>query len=57
MNIDQAVGRAPRTSDITHEIGTLLRRCMGCPDCAGPCRALIEMMTLPDAILCREVTR
>jgi heterodisulfide reductase subunit C len=57
MIIDQAAGRTPRTTDITREIGALQGRCMGCPGCTGSCLALIEMMTLPDSILRREVAR
>jgi hypothetical protein len=57
MIIDQTPGRTPRTTDITREIGALQGRCMGCIGCTGSCLALIEMMTLPDAILRREVAR
>lgn len=57
MIIDQAAGRAPRITDTTREIGALQGPCMGCPGCTGPCLALIEMMTLPDAVLRREVAR
>lgn len=53
MTIDRKTGHAPLTDQLVHEAATMRGRCLGCPGCTGLCAALIEAMTLPDAILAR----
>ena len=45
----QSASPDPRSPDPA----LMASRCMGCPGCTGPCLALIEVMTLPQAILRR----
>lgn len=46
----QSAGPDPRSTETI----AMASRCMGCPGCIGPCRALLELMTLPNAVLRRS---
>lgn len=42
---------APRTRAVGEDVLSMHTPCLGCPGCKGLCIALVEAMTLPDAIL------
>ncbi len=46
-----------RTRKIAEEIPTLRGPCIACADCQGLCAELIEVMTLPDAIVRKKPAR
>ncbi len=54
MNIHRLVAAAPRTADLTVELAKLNGPCVGCTDCDGLCKELIEALVLPDVILSRK---
>lgn len=54
MKIDREIGSAPKTVQLGQQIASMREPCVGCEGCKGLCAALIEMVTLPDAILDRE---
>ena len=51
--------RAPdwRTRKIATDIPRLKGPCVACADCKGLCAELIEVMTLPDAVVRRDKPR
>ncbi|WP_319825425.1 hypothetical protein [Thalassovita sp.] len=51
MEIERQAAKAPRTTAVGETVTTLGGNCVGCTDCRGLCRALIEVITFPDAIL------
>ncbi len=51
MDIERDAAKAPRTAAAGQAVIALGGTCVGCTDCRGLCRALLEVMTLPDAIL------
>ncbi len=51
MKIDREIAFAPRTRALGRDVAALNEPCIGCDDCQGICAALIEAMTLPDAVL------
>jgi hypothetical protein len=53
MIMDQTAAPVTRIN----EFAMTASRCMGCPGCVGPCLALIELMTLPNAILRRSKSK
>ncbi len=54
MKVDRKTAFAPRTQALATEITALQEPCVGCTECVGFCRELIEAMTVPDAILRRD---
>ncbi len=54
MNIHRLVAAAPRTVALSNELSKLTGPCVGCTDCNGLCKELIEAMVLPDMILSRK---
>lgn len=50
MTIDRKIAYAPRTNALVAEVAAV-PGCVGCKGCKGLCAALIEAMTLPDAVL------
>ncbi len=52
MQINRKIGYAPKTVAAGREIAAI-SGCVGCDGCKGLCVALVELMTLPDAVLSR----
>jgi hypothetical protein len=52
MQIERHCGHAPRARDLSREILSS-GPCLGCEGCRGTCAALIEAMSVPDAVLNR----
>jgi hypothetical protein len=53
MQIERLVGHAPQVTKVGRDIFKIKGPCVGCADCGGLCAALLELMTLPDAVLHR----
>ena len=53
MQIERHAGHAPRSEAVGEEIFALEGPCLGCRNCKGLCAALVQMMSLPDAVLNR----
>ncbi|MGG7567827.1 hypothetical protein ACQ5SO_16870 [Rhodovulum sp. DZ06] len=53
MQIDRHVGHAPRSEAAGRMLAALDTPCLGCKDCQGFCAALMQMLSLPDAVLNR----
>ena len=51
MTIKRLAAHAPRTRAVANDLAELSSPCIGCKGCEGLCLALIEAMTLPEAIL------
>jgi len=54
MKTHQVAAFAPRTRAVANDLQIPDQPCLGCPGCKGLCLALIEAMTLPDAILAKD---
>ncbi|MDK3071668.1 hypothetical protein QO034_00970 [Sedimentitalea sp. JM2-8] len=54
MNISRLVAAAPRTAALSLELSKLNGPCVGCTDCNGLCKELIEALIVPDVILSRK---
>lgn len=54
MNISRLVASAPRTKSVSIELSKLNGPCVGCTDCDGLCKELIEALVVPDIILSRK---
>ncbi|MBR9652437.1 hypothetical protein [Thalassovita aquimarina] len=54
MEAQRLSGYAPRTAEIGQQLIKMDGPCIGCTGCQGLCRVLIDMMTVPDALLKRE---
>ena len=50
MLINRDKASTERSEEVAAEVSTL-PMCVGCTNCRGVCAALIEAMTVPDAIL------
>ncbi|WP_172677013.1 hypothetical protein [Aestuariivita boseongensis] len=57
MKTERLAAYAPRTRAVAETIAELQGPCLGCKGCQGLCIALVEAMTLPDAILSRGGAR
>ena len=51
MKTDRLAAYAPRTRAVAETLGELQGPCLGCANCQGLCIALVEAMTLPEAVL------
>jgi len=51
MKTDRLAAYAPRTRAVAETLGDLHGPCLGCADCRGLCVALVEAVTLPEAVL------
>ena len=51
MQIDRHVGHAPRSEEIGRELVALDGPCIGCKNCKGMCAALMQLLSLPEAVL------
>jgi hypothetical protein len=50
MQSIQHIGFAPRTKALARDV-MQLGPCVGCKECKGMCKELLELMSLPDVIL------
>lgn len=50
MEVARITGHAPRTAAVGEAVARGLPQCIGCPGCRGLCTALIEVLTLPEAV-------
>ncbi|MFY9211140.1 MAG: hypothetical protein WAO69_08440 [Aestuariivita sp.] len=57
MDTKRLAAHAPRTRALAQDLADLQGPCLGCPGCEGLCLALIEAVTLPDAILGKNTAR
>ncbi|MDE4132304.1 hypothetical protein PXK00_04230 [Phaeobacter sp. QD34_3] len=51
MDITRNQAETPNADRVSVQINGLKGPCVGCSDCVGMCRALIDALTVPDAIL------
>jgi formate hydrogenlyase subunit 6/NADH:ubiquinone oxidoreductase subunit I len=51
MEIDRMTAFAPQTRALVQDLAALPTPCIGCDGCQGVCRELIELITLPHAVL------
>ncbi|CUH64028.1 hypothetical protein TG4357_01025 [Thalassovita gelatinovora] len=56
MEAQRLSGHAPRTTALGQQLTQLNGPCIGCSECQGLCRVLIDMVTIPDILLHRETT-
>lgn len=54
MNISRLVASAPRTASLSIELSKLSGPCVGCTDCNGLCRELIDALVVPHAVLSKK---
>ena len=54
MNMEQKIGYAPKTQAIGQSLTEHQGPCIGCDGCQGLCATLLEMMSVPDAVLRRD---
>jgi len=54
MFISRHIAEAPRTVALSTEIAKLNGPCIGCTDCDGLCKELIEALVVPDLILSKS---
>ena len=51
MQIDRHAGHAPASHTVARQVSMLRGPCLECSNCRGLCHELIEMLTLPRAVL------
>lgn len=51
MQIDRQAGYAPASHDVARQVAMLRGPCLNCSNCRGLCHELIEMLSLPRAVL------
>lgn len=51
MRIDRNIGHAPRTVAVGQKLIEASGRCVGCTECEGLCKELIEVLVLPEVVL------
>lgn len=51
MKIDRMAAFAPKTRAVSSELAMMQGPCVGCTECEGMCKELIEAIVLPDAVL------
>ena len=54
MDIDRTEAATHRTEMLVSELSTLNGPCVGCTNCKGLCRDLIDALTVPQMILSRK---
>jgi len=57
MKTERLAAYAPRTRAVAETLAELHGPCLGCKGCQGLCTALVEAMTLPDAVLSKGAPR
>ncbi len=53
MQIDRHIAHAPNVRSLGARLPSLTAPCVGCAECRGLCDALLELLTLPEAVLDR----
>ncbi len=51
MQISQRVRHAPKTELLAEQLYEVRNSCIGCERCDGVCLALVEVLSLPEAIV------
>ncbi|KAA0916085.1 hypothetical protein FLO80_10165 [Aquicoccus porphyridii] len=51
ISITRSKGETERSRALAQRLARLGAPCVGCKNCRGMCRELIELMTLPELIL------
>lgn len=51
MQIERKTGYAPKVETIAAAAALVKGPCIGCPGCRGMCDALIEALSVPEAVL------
>ena len=51
---DRKTAHAPRTEALAQKLVQTTGPCVGCPGCDGLCQALIDALTVPDAVLSKR---
>jgi hypothetical protein len=54
MQTDRLIGHAPRSRAVGDKLIAIEGGCIGCKGCTGLCLALIEALSVPDAVLGRN---
>ncbi|MEX0317085.1 MAG: hypothetical protein AB3N21_03995 [Ruegeria sp.] len=54
MQIDRSKAETPRLEALAGEVSALHGPCVGCSDCVGLYKALIDTLVLPDVILTKK---
>lgn len=54
MIMQRKAGHAPKVTAVAKELTTIQGPCIGCEGCTGLCAALIDALTVPDAILSKS---
>ncbi|NVK97904.1 hypothetical protein KQ247_07630 [Ruegeria pomeroyi] len=54
MQIDRSKPETPHLHALSGQISTLQGPCVGCSDCVGLCKALIDTLVVPDLVLTRK---
>ena len=54
MEIRREIAYAPKSRRLTRDLAEIQGPCIGCDDCTGLCRDLMELFVLPDAIRSRR---
>jgi hypothetical protein len=54
MFVSRHIADAPRTAALTTEIAKLQGPCVGCTDCNGLCKELLDALIVPDLVLTRK---
>lgn len=54
MFVSRHIAQAPRTEALASEIAKLNAPCIGCTNCNGLCRELIDALVVPDLVLTKS---
>lgn len=54
MQSDRLIGHAPRSRAFGEKFHSNDGTCIGCKDCTGLCRELIEVLVVPETVLSRD---
>ncbi len=54
MQIDRSRTPSRNVEIVADQLSTIQGPCVGCTDCVGLCKSLIEALTLPDIILTKR---
>ncbi len=54
MQIERHFGHAPKAHALGEQILTMTTPCVGCEQCQGLCDTLLELLSLPEAVLHRD---
>lgn len=54
MQSDRLIGHAPRSQAFGETFYNTDGTCIGCKDCTGLCKALIDVLVVPETVLGRN---